>query len=53
MTAPMPANAPTLMWQQARQQELEALARHDESATSAGLPECPCSSCAHTRAVMA
>lgn len=50
MTAPMPTNAPALTWALARQNALERMARHDESATSVGLPECPCSDCQLTRA---
>ena len=50
MTAPMPPDAPTLMWQLSREKALEDLARHNESANSAGLPECPCSDCRLTRA---
>jgi len=53
MTAPMPPNAPTLMWQLSRQAALERMARHDESAASAGLSECPCSDCRLTRAACA
>ena len=50
MSHPMPPDAPTLMWQLSREKALEDLARHDESANSAGLPECPCSDCRLTRA---